>query len=67
MRNGIVRLAVLAVWAIIVFAAGGGAVKLGASQVATGGVELLALVAGISAVMASGAWSRSIGRSRERV
>lgn len=64
--RGIIRLGVLFGWAVLVFTAGGLAVRSGAGQVTTGGLELLALAVGVAAVMLTPAWGRSIRADRER-
>lgn len=64
--RGIVRLAVLVLWAAVVFGVGGWATKHGVGQVTAGCVELLALVIGVALVMVTPMWGRSVQADRDR-
>lgn len=64
--RGIIRLAVLIVWAVIVFGVGGYAAKHGVGYATAGGLELLALAIGVAAVMATPWWGRSVRADRDR-
>jgi hypothetical protein len=61
-----IRLLVLLAWATVVLFAGGLFVKDGASQPLVGGLEMLAIAAGIAVIVATPLWRRSISRSREQ-
>lgn len=61
------RFIILLGWAGLVIIAGGAAITAGlAGSVFVGGAEVVLILAGIATAVSTPAWSRSVGRSRER-